>query len=173
METKHSTQQQSWARGYAQPARWLARLFLGLLVLSLAGTVQAQNYSPAFCAPADSWGNPLHSRQPSGFVNGSSSDMYVTCPIVRQNFTSTGGLWFASVTVRNPANKITTCWIYSVDGSGNTVGADQEEIRTGALTTLIFNAPPRTSTYLEGTYSLLCKLPPGGAIKNYHIDEAP
>ena len=149
-------------------------------MLSLAGVAHAQHatqddgksYSPIYCTRTfnDASAAPYWVF-PWGFLNNSAADMYVSCPIVKDEELSLTGLSYAAVNVTNPKGSTTRCSIYSLDAAANHIldwrGA---ETSLAGFQTLFLSPYPAKSDYY-GMYGILCRLPPQGWLRSYTIYE--
>ena len=115
-----------------------------------------------FAADADKF-----DRVYNGIRNIWVGSLWVTCPVTRDEEMSTAGLDY--VLVQFMGSGTFQCQFHAFNSSGTSfVTASASRSGQGNLTISPFANP-----YRFGTYNLLCKLPPNGALNRYSIDERP
>lgn len=162
------------------------RLFISLSLVgcmslvSVAARANSETFSPGLCATqlngtigSTNYYTVPYQNSVSAFANGSTGNMYVTCPIVRTDTENTNGLDFAVMYIYNPSGKTTTCTFWSRDIFGNSLSGNSynsESTSTAGQQALYFSPYPSVSSEW-GTYGISCTLPAGGAIDSYTIFE--
>ncbi len=135
----------------------------GLALIALAGT-----------SDADSWTYKGHSGiecQPVPGAAPGAATGAVACPIIRDSPRVPAAPLDVSVTVQGSRASRITCTFYSLGSTGNLIGAFSRSTYSTTPAALFFSIPPQYVGF-AGSFHVLCKLPPGGRVLNYHTGEA-
>lgn len=101
-------------------------------------------------------------------LNLGTANRAVVCPIVRDNHRNRDGVRSAGVRVSSLNGTTLTCALSSISASGNLVEANTNSTTSTAVTNLPLDIDRSTN---NGTYVLVCELPPGGQILSYRVIE--
>lgn len=105
-----------------------------------------------------------------GIMNVSSEYREISCPLVRDDFMSTGTLFSAGLVVRNNTGDELCCTLYSIDLSGLEVYDSSTYCTTfQGVSINTFDGPIGISH--AGYYGLHCNLPPSAWIHQYQVME--
>ncbi len=148
---------------------------------SALAAIDGKGYNPAFCTNGllgASYTNATHQVFPWQFANFSGGTMIASCPIEKDNESSTTGLNFSAIYVSNPSGQTTSCTIYSNDIFGGTVDWRQGSTASAGNQAIYLTQGSSSypNTYVKtsatwGNYGIICNLPNNGAIRSYVIFE--
>ena len=160
-------------RSTHRPARFRSLLvaaltLLGLLSAGVSTAGDGKVYSPLGCAPQYPSQAQYLYPYGAGIRNISSSNLYLSCPIVKDHIGGTK-LNYMSVTYLSPEVSGFTCNFFASSPYGNAAtsrylyGSRSTSYRTISSTDL--------PAYSGGELYLSCKMPPGSTFKAYRVDE--
>lgn len=152
----------------------VASVLAGLVSVAHAGDIKIVSGNQCRQIPTDSqW-----SLRPNGGVNMALGPITVSCPLVRDNHAATTGLAPLKVNVflEKPAD-VVTCTAYSYSGlDGSMLGMSDPRTATGGTRAVkqlewlqTLNVAGQTN--VNSMWSLICTVPPLGAIISIRYDE--
>jgi hypothetical protein len=101
-------------------------------------------------------------------LNVGTANRVVVCPIVRDNHRNRNGVRSVGVRVSSLNATTLTCALSSISASGNLLEANTNSTTSTAVTNLPLDIDRSTN---NGTYVLVCALPPGGQVLSYRVIE--
>ncbi|MFH0342760.1 MAG: hypothetical protein ACHBNF_11650 [Chromatiales bacterium] len=106
-------------------------------------------------------------------INTGTNTAIVFCPLVRDAERRTGRITYAAVTVDKPTpGSGVTCSLFSrpyFGGAGWSTSASDDSTATGLR---LITLPVQADTFVSGSFSIFCQIPPEGSIYHYGIVEA-
>ncbi len=146
-------------------------LLVGILTLQVPVSYAdsfLKYYHSSECTPV---GTEIKGYQYSNMIrNRTSATITVICPIIRTIPQSTSGFYAlqARVHVDNVSGKSYTCTLSLYDNDGRYATSNVATSSGDSVYTYLKNSATK---FNEGAYNLTCKIPPGGGLYNYRVDE--
>jgi hypothetical protein len=139
-----------------------------MLASSAAADVKA--YHGAFCIPSvGEFDEPIYSGD--GILNFDSTDLSITCPLIRDQMNNANTLVDVQIEVHNDAGAI-TCTLESQDEDSAGTVLDFDTVGTSSIgDRQLSGFVVVASAGSEGSYSLGCSLGPDDILYHYRLEE--
>jgi hypothetical protein len=162
------TTNQSWKVSAIAAAVGLITVGIG----GVAGAVPTSSLSGNVCVPFNGGSGAGLSKGFVGVVNSNPSGQTVTCPIERNNATSTGNATIFASFHRSATDtvRVINCYAVSVDWFGNIINAAQGSESQVGLSLLSLGVSTSNGNNFA-SLSLVCSLPNSGDTLNNILTE--
>ncbi len=142
---------------------------LGLCAMSVSRADDSHNYNGSFCKPCLGSGSGLVEYTPTGIKNVSGKSLWVNCPVLVDEISSTAGTSenFVVWTANKPTD-VLQCWFYSTINGGDYLRETKYGYRTGSGWLFL---PTLSGDSKQGTFCMQCYVPSQGKLNLIRVTE--